>query len=256
MKTTGSIVSVNSKSESAALSAPAKTGDQSGVTSGVVSSVKPAVTTSASSGPVNPAVNSGDAPVDVNSVKPAKGTAISSSPGHQFVKTGASSGVRIGVRNKSTVLIRDKGKSIVSGEVGEVMSFRDVTFGPHEGEVRFRLIHFWEAWNIQTKVLLGVEMLLIDEEYIAKSSYGESTFPVIPTRRNQKASRQSPLPDRSNPSAKAVLCFFGPHDRRSQLEKSKRRRGGLLFHSEPIGKTGVSSGLSIGDPHSKKPNGK
>lgn len=146
MKTTGSIVSVNSKSEAAALSAPVKTGDQSGVTSGVVSSVKPAVTTSASAGPVNPAVNSGDAPVDVNLVKPTKGATISSSPGHQFVKTGASSGVRIGVRNKSTVPIGDKGKSIVSGEVGEVISFRDVTFGPHEGEIRFRLIHFWEPW--------------------------------------------------------------------------------------------------------------
>ncbi|XP_013624684.1 PREDICTED: uncharacterized protein LOC106330820 [Brassica oleracea var. oleracea] len=39
-----------------------------------------------------------------------------------------------------------------------------MTFGPHEGEVRFQLIHFWEAWNAQTKVLIGLEMLLIDEE--------------------------------------------------------------------------------------------
>ncbi|CAN6826720.1 unnamed protein product, partial [Brassica oleracea] len=31
-------------------------------------------------------------------------------------------------------------------------------------KVRFRLIHFWEAWNVQTKVLIGLEMLLIDEE--------------------------------------------------------------------------------------------
>ncbi|WZY88631.1 hypothetical protein YC2023_045366 [Brassica napus] len=44
------------------------------------------------------------------------------------------------------------------------MFFKDVNFGPHEGEVRFRLIHFWEARNVLTKLLFGLEMLLIDEE--------------------------------------------------------------------------------------------
>nr|VDD49444.1 unnamed protein product [Brassica oleracea] len=33
---------------------------------------------------------------------------------------------------------------------------------PQEGELRFRLIHFWEARNALTKVLFGLEMLLID----------------------------------------------------------------------------------------------
>ncbi|KAJ4895094.1 replication protein A 70 kDa DNA-binding subunit A-like [Raphanus sativus] len=167
MKNTGASEPVNSKCEAAALSAPVKTGDQSGVHSGVVPSVQPAVSTVVSAVPVSPAVNSGGSggdSGDVNSAKPTKGAPVSTRPGKQVVKTGASSAVRIGVRNKSSVSVGDKGKSIVSGDVGEVISFRDVTFGPHEGEVRFRLIHFWEAWNIQTKVLIGVEMLLIDEE--------------------------------------------------------------------------------------------
>ncbi|KAJ4911122.1 Uncharacterized protein Rs2_05743 [Raphanus sativus] len=43
MKTTGAPDSVNSKCEAAALSAPVKTGDQSGVPSGIVPSMKPAV---------------------------------------------------------------------------------------------------------------------------------------------------------------------------------------------------------------------
>ncbi|KAJ4904484.1 Uncharacterized protein Rs2_18435 [Raphanus sativus] len=82
---------------------------------------------------------------DVNSVKSKNGVAVSSGPGKPIVKTGVSSGVRIGVWNQSSVPIGDKGKSIVSGDVRNVISFKDVTFGPHEGEVRFWLIHFWEA---------------------------------------------------------------------------------------------------------------
>ncbi|CAN6904308.1 hypothetical protein Bca4012_095228 [Brassica carinata] len=46
----------------------------------------------------------------------------------------------------------------------QVMLFRDVSFGPREAELRFRLIHFWEARNPLTKTLIGQEMLLIDEE--------------------------------------------------------------------------------------------
>ncbi|CAN6846105.1 unnamed protein product [Brassica oleracea var. botrytis] len=46
----------------------------------------------------------------------------------------------------------------------QVMLFRDVSLGPHEAEMRFRLIHLWEARNPNTKILIGQEMLLIDEE--------------------------------------------------------------------------------------------
>ncbi|XP_048620025.1 uncharacterized protein LOC125590486 [Brassica napus] len=90
--------------------------------------------------------------------------AVSSSPIKPISKTGASSGLNIGVKGKASVSSGAKDKAIVSDNVGEVITFNDVTFGPHEGEVRYRLIHFWEAWNAQTKVLIGLEMLLIDEE--------------------------------------------------------------------------------------------
>ncbi|KAL0833838.1 hypothetical protein Bca101_085727 [Brassica carinata] len=46
----------------------------------------------------------------------------------------------------------------------QVMLFRDVSFSPREAELRFRLIHFWEARNPLTKTLIGQAMLLIDEE--------------------------------------------------------------------------------------------
>ncbi|XP_013704081.1 uncharacterized protein LOC106407761 [Brassica napus] len=75
-------------------------------------------------------------------------------------KTGASSGVR----GKAAVSSGVRGKAIVSADVGEVMAFKDVKFGPNQGELRFRLIHFWEARNVLTKVIFGLEMLLIDQE--------------------------------------------------------------------------------------------
>ncbi|KAL0716429.1 hypothetical protein Bca4012_065751 [Brassica carinata] len=46
------------------------------------------------------------------------------------------------------------------------MFFRDVTLGPHETQLHFRLVHFWEAWNPLKKTLIGLEMLLIDEQGI------------------------------------------------------------------------------------------
>ncbi|KAF3611051.1 hypothetical protein DY000_02047508 [Brassica cretica] len=63
----------------------------------------------------------------------------------------------------------DHGKSPVSSALSsacgdQVMLFRDVSLGPHEADLRFRLIHFWEARNPNSKTLIGQEMLLIDEE--------------------------------------------------------------------------------------------
>ncbi|CAN6901382.1 unnamed protein product [Brassica oleracea] len=58
------------------------------------------------------------------------------------------------------------GNSVSSAKTHEVMFFKDVRFGPQEGELRFRLIHFWEARNPIKKVLIGIEMLLIDEQGI------------------------------------------------------------------------------------------
>ncbi|CAF2230734.1 uncharacterized protein LOC103833491 isoform X1 [Brassica rapa] len=58
--------------------------------------------------------------------------------------------------------VASSGLSSAHGE--QVMLFRDVSLGPHEAEMRFRLIHLWEARNPNTKVLIGQKMLLIDEE--------------------------------------------------------------------------------------------
>ncbi|KAL0834185.1 hypothetical protein Bca101_086074 [Brassica carinata] len=63
----------------------------------------------------------------------------------------------------------DHGKSPVLSALSsacgdQVMLFRDVSLGPHEADLRFRLIHFWEARNPNSKTLIGQEMLLIDEE--------------------------------------------------------------------------------------------
>ncbi|CAN6824529.1 unnamed protein product [Brassica oleracea] len=142
--------------EAAIPSRPVKPVAQPGVSSGDVNPipsglVKPVVQTGVSSGDVIP-MKSKDVTAEANSLIKPNG------------KTGASSGLKLGVRGRASVSSVDKGKAIVSENVGKVISFKDVTFGPHEDEVRFRLIHFWEAWNVQTKVLISIEMLLIDEE--------------------------------------------------------------------------------------------
>uniref|UniRef100_A0A0D3EDM2 DUF223 domain-containing protein n=1 Tax=Brassica oleracea var. oleracea TaxID=109376 RepID=A0A0D3EDM2_BRAOL len=104
-------------------------------------------------------------PIDTTGDSPGVSTGVSNSkkpngPTVERAKTSVSSGVR----GKSSVSSDVRGKAIVSANVVEVMFFKDVKFGPHEGEVRFRLIHFWEARNVLKKILLGLEMLLIDEE--------------------------------------------------------------------------------------------
>ncbi|CAN7018247.1 unnamed protein product [Brassica oleracea var. botrytis] len=95
-----------------------------------------------------------------SSVKSEVLSAASSGPSKSIGKTGVSVGLNIGAKYKASGSSHDKGKAIV----GKAITFRDVTFGPYDGEIRFRLIHFWEAWNVQTKVLIGLEMILIDKE--------------------------------------------------------------------------------------------
>ncbi|WZZ44643.1 hypothetical protein YC2023_040902 [Brassica napus] len=61
--------------------------------------------------------------------------------------------------------MKPHGKSIVSSDNDEkVIFFKDLSLGPHEAQLRFRLIHFLEAWNPLKKTLIGMEMLLIDEQ--------------------------------------------------------------------------------------------
>ncbi|KAG2275046.1 hypothetical protein Bca4012_044942 [Brassica carinata] len=60
--------------------------------------------------------------------------------------------------------MKRNGKSPVSSDSDEkVVFFNDVSLGPHASQLRFRLIHFWEARNPVKKTLIGMEMLLIDE---------------------------------------------------------------------------------------------
>uniref|UniRef100_M4E4P0 Replication factor A C-terminal domain-containing protein n=1 Tax=Brassica campestris TaxID=3711 RepID=M4E4P0_BRACM len=68
---------------------------------------------------------------------------VSNSKNPECTKTSVS----LGVRGKAAVSAGAKGKAIVSAKAVEVMSFKDVKFGPHGCELRFRLIHFWEARN-------------------------------------------------------------------------------------------------------------
>ncbi|KAF8046825.1 hypothetical protein N665_3391s0003 [Sinapis alba] len=61
--------------------------------------------------------------------------------------------------------MKPNGKSSVSSASDEkVMFFKEILLGPHETLLRFRLIHFWEARNPLKKTLIGLEMLLIDEQ--------------------------------------------------------------------------------------------
>ncbi|KAG5392385.1 hypothetical protein IGI04_022348 [Brassica rapa subsp. trilocularis] len=156
MKLSGVSDTVKTNGEAAIPSSSVNPVAQPGISSGDVNPipsglVKPVAQTDVSSGDAI-AMKSKDVTAEAkNSIKPNG-------------KTGASSGLKLGVRGRASVSSVDKGKAIVSENVGKVITFKDITFGPHEDEVRFRLIHFWEAWNVQTKVLIGIEMLLIDEE--------------------------------------------------------------------------------------------
>lgn len=67
------------------------------------------------------------------------------------------------------------GKGIVFSDVPskteELLFFKDVKLGQHEGQLRFRLIHYWEARNPYTKTLIGLEMLLVDEQVYSDMSF-------------------------------------------------------------------------------------
>ncbi|KAF8052063.1 hypothetical protein N665_1615s0007 [Sinapis alba] len=69
-----------------------------------------------------------------------------------------------GVACSDTSLTRSGGSNVEVAKSNEALFFRDVGFGPHEGVLRFRLIHFWEARNALTKTLMGIELLMIDEQ--------------------------------------------------------------------------------------------
>ncbi|CAN6894165.1 unnamed protein product [Brassica oleracea] len=137
---------------------------QTGISSGDDNPMKSKGATAIPKSPIKPVTQTDISSGVDNPMKSKGATAVPKSPIKPNGKTGASSGPNLGVRGRASVSPVNKGKSIVSDDVGKVITFKDVTFGPHQDEVRFRLIHFWEAWNVQTKVLISIEMLLIDEE--------------------------------------------------------------------------------------------
>ncbi|CAN6855465.1 unnamed protein product [Brassica oleracea] len=94
--------------------------------------------------------------------------------------------------------MKRNGKSHVSSDSDEqFMSLKDVSLGPHEAQLRFRLIHFWEARNPVKKTLIGLEMLLIDEQ-------GTVIQRFIPLGRIKKY-----LPDMKRGSVYKLINFYG-----------------------------------------------
>ncbi|CAF1927123.1 unnamed protein product [Brassica oleracea var. botrytis] len=94
--------------------------------------------------------------------------------------------------------MKPHGKSIVSSDYDEkVVFFNDLSLGHQEAQLRFRLIHFWEAWNPLKKTLIGMEMLLIDEKLVNGKSIVEA--PVLDEVEIAKARR--------------VLIHIQSHDR-------------------------------------------
>ena len=52
---------------------------------------------------------------------------------------------------------------LTTGKAPLAMYFNDISPGLSESQLRFRVIHFWEAKNIANGTLIGIELLLIDE---------------------------------------------------------------------------------------------
>ncbi|WZZ30961.1 hypothetical protein YC2023_014362 [Brassica napus] len=105
----------------------------------------------------------GDTP-DSNDRKTGKKIVASSATVKPNGKSIASSAI-VKTAVSSTIPVKPNvATALSSAHADQVMFFRDVSFGPREVDLRFRLIHFWEARNPLTKALIGQDMLLIDEE--------------------------------------------------------------------------------------------
>ena len=68
---------------------------------------------------------------------------------------------------KIYTFIMAKQTAILTGEASSPLLFRHVLPGPGDSTMQFRLLHHWEARkNVKggPGILLGIEMLMIDEE--------------------------------------------------------------------------------------------
>ncbi|KAH0854163.1 hypothetical protein HID58_086099, partial [Brassica napus] len=72
--------------------------------------------------------------------------------------------------------MKRNGKSSFSSDSDEkVMFFKDASLGPHESQLRFRLIHFWEA-RVK-KTLIGLDhalLFLLVEDCIWRSEFADT----------------------------------------------------------------------------------
>ncbi|CAN7073854.1 unnamed protein product [Brassica oleracea var. botrytis] len=94
--------------------------------------------------------------------------------------------------------MKRNGKSPVSSDSDEKVVFsNDVSLGPHASQLRFQIIHFWEARNPVKKTLIGMEMLLIEE-------HGTVVQRFIPLGRIMKY-----LPDMIRGSVYKLINFYG-----------------------------------------------
>nr|VDD54623.1 unnamed protein product [Brassica oleracea] len=85
---------------------------------------------------------------DSKSKKPnGKAVVSSAEPVKRAGQPGVSLAIAVSSDPKSK---KPNGKAVVSSS-DEVLFFKDVKFGPQGGELRFRLIHFWDARNALTK---------------------------------------------------------------------------------------------------------
>nr|VDD24940.1 unnamed protein product [Brassica oleracea] len=112
--------------------------------------------------------------------KTSKKTVASSATAKSTGKSTASSAIVVKPTEKAVVSsanpMEPNAATDLSSMPGEqVMFFREVSLAPREAELMFRMIHFWEARNPNTKTLIGQEMLLIDEEVSSRVGRYELT---------------------------------------------------------------------------------
>ncbi|CAN6834229.1 unnamed protein product [Brassica oleracea] len=119
MKFSGVSDSVKTNGEAATPSNSDKPVSQTGVSSGDDNPMKSKGATTVSKSPTKPVTKTGISSGVDNPVKSKGATAVSKSPIKSHGKTGASSGPILGVRGRTSVSPVDKGKSIVSDDVGE-----------------------------------------------------------------------------------------------------------------------------------------
>ncbi|KAG5375149.1 hypothetical protein IGI04_039745 [Brassica rapa subsp. trilocularis] len=70
--------------------------------------------------------------------------------------------------------------AVTTTQAPSLLFFSKVSLGPGDSQLLFKLIHFWEARNnSKGGILLGFEMLMIDEERFIKDGGMWASFFVL-----------------------------------------------------------------------------